>query len=111
MTVIAQSMSEGALTDAIVELAHLLGFAVAHFRPGRTAGGYRTAVAYDGAGFFDLVLIGPRGVIFAEVKAEHGAVRADQKAWLQRAANAGARVFVWRPSHWVSGEIERELRS
>jgi hypothetical protein len=46
-------LSEAAFTDAVIELARLGGWRVAHFRPARTASGWRTPVQGDGAGFPD----------------------------------------------------------
>lgn len=91
-------MTEAQLQDAIVDLAHLYGWAVAHFRPARTEHGWRTPAQYDAAGFVDLVLVHPRrGVIFAEVKSDRGKVRPDQRAWLDRLEAAGAHADIWRP--------------
>lgn len=103
------TMTEVALQDAIVDLAHTLGWSVAHFRAAKSSKGHRTPVQYDAAGFPDLVLVRTR-VIFAEVKATRGSLSHDQSAWLQRLSNAGNEVYVWFPSHWVSGQIEKVLR-
>lgn len=35
----------------VIELAHILGWTVAHFRPALTKHGWRTPVQADGAGF------------------------------------------------------------
>lgn len=51
----------------IIELARILGWRVAHFRPAQTRHGWRTPVAADGKGFPDLVLVRER-VIYAELK-------------------------------------------
>jgi hypothetical protein len=60
---------EGA--SAVIDLPHLLGWRAAHFRPARTATGWRTPVAADGAGFPDLVPAkSGLPVIFAETKRE-----------------------------------------
>lgn len=108
----AVKMSEAELQDAVIDLARLLGWRVAHFRAARTAdGGWRTAVSTDGAGFPDLVLAHVRhGVIFAELKSATGRVRPDQETWINTLAMAGAHATVWRPSHWRDGTIERVLR-
>lgn len=103
------TMTEVQLQDAIVDLAHTLGWSVAHFRPARTSKGHRTPVQYDAAGFPDLVLVRTR-VIFAEVKSERGSLTHAQVAWIQRLSNAGSEVYVWYPRHWASGRIERVLR-
>lgn len=94
-------MNEREFMGRIVDLARTYGWSVAHFRPARTEKGWRTAVAYDGQGFPDLVLCHPQhGVIFAEVKAEGGRLSIEQERWLRDLDRAGARVFGWWPKHW-----------
>jgi hypothetical protein len=44
------------------------GWRAAHFRPARTAKGWRTPVAADGAGFPDLVLVRRTRIVAAELK-------------------------------------------
>jgi len=60
-------------------------------------------------GFPDLVLCGPGGVLFRELKTQRGQVTAEQQQWLDALAAAGADVGVWRPEHLLSGQIAREL--
>jgi hypothetical protein len=83
----------------MIQLAKALGYRVAHFRPGRTAAGWRTAVQGDGAGFVDLVL-GRERVVFAELKTDRGRLTAQQAAWVRALQAAGQEVHVWRPSQW-----------
>jgi hypothetical protein len=59
------------------------------------------------AGFPDLVIVGVRGMLYAELKAENGRVTAKQRTWHEALENAGAEVHVWRPSHWR--EVEQRL--
>jgi hypothetical protein len=92
--------------EVVIDLARLMGWRVAHFRPARTAQGWRTPVAADGAGFPDLVLVRER-VIFVELKAQDGKVSPDQLVWLGALEIAGAEVHVWRPSDWE--EVQRAL--
>lgn len=51
-------------------------------------------------GFPDLVLVSPerKRVIFAELKTEQGKVSEHQQAWIEALRQAGAEVYVWRPS-------------
>lgn len=102
-------MSEAQLQDAVVELAQLLGWEVAHFRPARTTDGWRTAVSADGKGFPDLTLVRDR-VIFAELKSDIGKLSPDQDRWAACISDAGCQHEVWRPEQWRSGEIEFVLR-
>lgn len=51
-------------------------------------------------GFPDLVVVGPSGLLFRELKSERGRLTADQRQWLERLTEAGADASVWRPSAW-----------
>jgi VRR-NUC domain len=106
----ARQMSEQELLDCVVELSHVLGFKVAHFRAARTAHGWRTPVAADGAGWPDLTIVGRGRVIFAELKAERGRTSDEQKDWLAWLSDAGATATVWRSADWLDGTIESVLR-
>ncbi|WP_346927547.1 hypothetical protein, partial [uncultured Arthrobacter sp.] len=78
-------MSERELQDAVIELARLLGWRVAHFRPARVRRGgreiYETPVAADGKGWPDLVLVRGSRLIFAEMKSGTGRLSDAQIAW------------------------------
>lgn len=103
-------LPEKAFQGAVIDLAHLHGWRVAHFttsqvRPGQWA----TAVAADGKGFPDLVIVKPRRLIFAELKGDRGRLTPEQKAWLSDLAtvrdagegmNVPLMVCVWRPNDW-----------
>lgn len=84
----------------VQELARLLGYRTAHFRPAQTAHGWRTPMTGD-AGWPDLVIAGRGRLIFAELKAEKGQAAPEQLRWLE-ALNAvpGVLAVVWRPSDW-----------
>ena len=74
-------MTGAQLQGAIVETAQLRGWHVAHFRPARTARGWRTPVEGH-AGFVDLVLA-RRGVVFMwEVKGDGDDPSIEQLEWL-----------------------------
>lgn len=107
-SILARSMSEATLQANVIDLARLRGWHVAHFRPALTRRGYRTPVEADAAGFPDLVLV-REYVLFAELKSETGRTRPEQLAWRQWLAEAHYHVRLWRPSDWLSGEIERTL--
>lgn len=95
------SMRESDLQRLILDAARLYSWRVAHFRPARTAQGWRTPVSADAAGFPDLVLVHPRrGIVaFVELKAQRGAVRPEQKAWAEAlGAVEGVEYRLWRPA-------------
>jgi hypothetical protein len=98
------------LQRGIIELARRLGWRVAHTPPIPTERGWRTAVAADGKGFPDLVLVRDR-VIVAEIKGDTDRLRPEQEAWLSAFRLAGIAAYVWTPEDWRSGEIERMLRA
>lgn len=98
---------EESFQRAIMKFARLKGWRVAHFRPAMTrSGSWVTAVAGDGAGFPDLVLVRDR-VIVAELKAGKNKVSLEQKRWLQAFEKAGIPAYTWWPHEW--DEIEQVL--
>lgn len=123
-------LTEAAFQRQVIELAQLYGWRVAHFRPARTADGWRTAVQGDGAGFPDLVLARRPELIFAELKSERGRPTAAQREWLDQLGSIAQAVqlrceaaaeqlgepeppslvdaYLWRPSDWPA--IEARLR-
>lgn len=60
-------------------------------------------------GFPDLVIAGPGGVLFRELKKQSGRVTKDQREWLSTLTTAGADAAVWRPIDWESNRIYQEL--
>lgn len=96
------TLREADVLAGVVDLAHALGYRVAHFRPAMTAHGWRTPVSADGAGFPDLILVRARDgrVIAAELKAGKGRVTTQQRAWLDDLAAAGVPAFVWSPADY-----------
>lgn len=74
---VPRKLSEADFMRQVTELAELLGWGWAHFRPAQTAKGWRTPVSGPlGAGWPDLVLVREkdRRLIFAELKADKGRV-------------------------------------
>ena len=70
---------------------------------------------YGDKGFPDLVIAGPRGLIFAECKMPSADTTAEQDRWIWTIGEAGGRgrdsiVRIWFPSHLENGTIERELQ-
>ena len=103
-------MPERDLQMAVVDLAQLLKWQVAHFRPAMTkAGNWVTPVAADGKGFPDLVLVRDR-VLFVELKRADGRLTPEQADWAARLLLAGAEHYIWKPLDWYDGTIENVLR-
>lgn len=101
-------VSEKDFEHSVIDLAHLLKWRVAHFRPALTSKGWRTPVTADGAGWPDLVLVHPQhGILHRELKTDSGRVSAGQQAWLDAINTAGGSASVWTPSLWPL--IEQEL--
>ena len=61
------------------------------------------------AGFPDLVVAGPAGLIFAECKSMSGQGRPDQEQWRDVLLTAGATWFLWRPANLADRMIARQL--
>lgn len=102
--------SESDFQRAVIDMAHIFGWRVAHFRPARTTKGWRTAVGADGAGFPDLVLAHRYGggILYRELKTDSGRVAAEQAEWIIWINDAGGDAGIWRPKDWK--RIEEELR-
>lgn len=94
-------MTEGAFQTAVVDLAHLLRLRTYHTHDSRRSD----------PGFPDLVIVGPRGVLFRELKTQRGRVRPEQHQWLIALDDAGADAAVWRPADLASGAVLRDLRT
>ncbi len=95
-------ISEEQFQTQVIQLAKLHGWRIGHFRAARTAHGWRTPVAADGAGFSDLLLIKGKLIFVAELKSQLGKVSPEQEAWLAAFAGAGVPAFTWRPNQWDS---------
>lgn len=92
-----RATTEAEFLAQVLDLAHVLGYRVAHFRPALTGRGWRTPVQGDGAGFPDLILVGRGRVIAAELKRETAKATDEQLAWLTAFTEAGIATYVWRP--------------
>lgn len=82
----------------VTELAELLGWTWAHFRPARTEHGWRTPVSGPlGAGFPDLVMVRRDRLLMVELKAHDGRLTPAQRDVLELLRPA-TEVHVWRPA-------------
>ena len=68
----------------------------------------RTSIGSE-PGWPDWTIIGPRKIIFRELKSEYGRVTPEQQHVGEMLQRAGQSWAVWRPSSLLSGEIGREL--
>lgn len=94
------TITEREWQSRVTELASLLGWRWAHFRPAKTAKGWRTAME-GSAGFPDLVLVRVPRLVFAELKAQRNNPTVDQVAWLDAFGQvAGVETYVWHPRDW-----------
>jgi hypothetical protein len=107
--VLAAAMSEDDLLTSVLDLAKVLKLRSAHFRPARTATGWRTAVSGDGKGWPDIALAGRR-LLVRELKDMRGKPTTDQALWIAALDRAGVDVGVWTPADWLSGRIEAQMR-
>jgi hypothetical protein len=88
---------EQELQATIVEACRVLGYRVAHFRPARTAHGWRTPMSGD-VGFPDLICAGAGRVLALELKAARGRLGPEQAEWLQAMQGAVVHAQVVRPA-------------
>jgi hypothetical protein len=63
------------------------------------------------AGFLDVVVAGPGGLLFAELKSATGRLSAAQKRWVIMLTSLGCNVAVWSPVEMRSGAIARQLQT
>lgn len=99
---------EGEFTDQVLEMAKLFGWRSAHFRPARTAAGWRTPVSGDGKGFPDLVLLRGPVLLIRELKTINGDASPEQIAWGLAFVAAGVDYCIWTTDDWQL--IEDTLR-
>jgi hypothetical protein len=62
-----------------------------------------------GNGFPDLVISGPRGTLFVELKNDTSSLTPDQRHWGSMLAKGGEQWMVWRPRDLQSGVIDVAL--
>lgn len=105
----APDITEAEWQEQVVQLAHLYGWECLHVRRsiGRRGGksAYQTTTSIKG--WPDLYMWRPGEHIAVELKREKGRLTEEQRTCLRGLANAGVRVFVWRPSDL--DEVQRVL--
>jgi hypothetical protein len=98
--------TEAAFARAVIALARSLHWKVAHFRPARTAKGWRTPCQADARGWPDLILCrgvgGPPRIIAAELKSARGRLTPEQQVWVAALEAAGVPVYLWRAGDWTT---------
>ena len=92
-------LSEKDFSQQVYDLAQMLGWLVVRFPTWRPTGTM--------PGFPDIIAVRRGRVLFAELKAEDGKPTPAQRKWLWALAEAGAEVYVWKPSSW--SQLERVL--
>jgi hypothetical protein len=102
---------EADFSKQVLQLAKLLGWRSAHFRPGMMANGrWITAFSGDGKGFPDLVLVRGKRLLFVELKTNEGELSDEQISWMADLFKAGIEVMMWCPMMMtdIQKELERE---
>ena len=74
-------ISERDFSTQVEDLLKLFGWRFCHFRPARTASGWRTAMI-GSKGFPDYIATRPPRLLIFELKSEKGKVSPEQEAWL-----------------------------
>lgn len=64
---------------------------------------------HSASGYPDWTFVGPRGVLFRELKREGRKPTPAQAAWLTALVLAGQDAAVWRPSDLLAGRVGRRL--
>lgn len=95
--------SEEAFGDALMQVAHLMGYLCYHQRAAQRAGERWSTALKGDQGFPDWVLVHSTtgATIFAELKAKGGRVSPHQQVWLDALGKGPTPVFLWRPSDWA----------
>jgi hypothetical protein len=96
-------MNESDFQKTVIDLAHLYGWKVAHFRPAWSKDGLRcmTAVQADGKGFPDLCMVKRSRLLFAELKSDKGKLSPEQDIWITELTNSmRCEVYIWKPENW-----------
>lgn len=97
-------LSEDDLKARVLDLAKLRGWMVVHYRPARTAKGWRTPLEGD-KGCPDIILARRGVVLLVELKSATRRPTPEQRSWLLA---LGVHGRLWKPRDWP--EIVETLR-
>lgn len=98
---VAAGMSEAKLQQLVMALAAATGWTLRyHTHDSRRSN----------KGFPDCVFLRDGRLVFAELKSQKGRVRPEQQMWLDALRDSPADVYLWRPSDYLVGDVERALR-
>ena len=104
------AITEAEFMRQVTDLAEMLGWSWAHFRPARTAHGWRTPVSGPlGAGWPDLTLVRDDRLVFVELKRRATARPSADQTFALTLLAAAAETYVWYPEDIE--EIARVLGS
>jgi len=97
-------VTEQQLLEHVLQAAADLGLLAYHHPDGRRLQG--------DAGFPDLVLLGPAGFLFAELKSGRGRLTLEQWKWRSAIlAQLHGMHVIWQPSDWEHGVIQMQLKA
>lgn len=89
------------LQSTVLGMCRVMGLLVYHTHDSRRST----------SGFPDLVVVGPGGVLFRELKGDGGRVSPAQQAWVDALLAAGSDAGFWWPADLRSGRIHAELKA
>ena len=102
-------MLERDLQKAVIDLARIFRWSVAHFRPAQTSKGWRTPVEADGKGWPDLLMTRDDRIVAVELKVGRNKLSPEQEQWRERLMAAGVEYFVWHEDD-LRGQAVEVLR-
>ena len=97
---LARAISEAELQRDVEHLLSLTGWKYWH----------AWSSIHSVAGWPDLFCVRGKELLAIELKRENGTVTTAQWDWLEALAEAGVSTYIWRPSDWLDGTIEKALR-
>jgi len=89
------------LKDTVIAMAKAMGLRVYHTHNSK----HSTEI-----GFPDLVVTGPGGTIFRELKGDGCTPTAEQTRYLADLHTSGEDAGWWNPDDWYSGRVQTELQ-